>query len=372
MKRFFWLFLILLTLTGCTIGVKPATPSATAPPVEPPAVAASPTASPQVPTAVSLVATEKPPLATASPTVAQVVTATSLPAASPTATTQPATQPAPQPAGPYARQAANVRAGPGTNYPIISGLKSGDPVDIIARNPGGDWFQIQLPGGGEGWVAASLIANASTAGLPVAANIPPSPTPTPLPSPYPPPTPTPSGAPLDTTCTAFPIRGFGKVWTENKSARELVGCTSYQNEKGMKFLAQQFEHGVMFWTDASFYENKGVVWVLFADNGTYARVPDTYAQGEAEPTPLSPPEGKLEPRGKLGKAWREGAGVQKRLGWAIAPEVSGNGAWQEFERGLMFWIPFGDDRRIYVLGRWNPYPPGGSRNDWLGFVDTWG
>ncbi len=355
---FLWTIVMFLALTACTAGVKTATPPAAAPATELPAVAATPTTAAQVPAT---------PLAASPTAVAQAPAATPLPTASPTPE-PPAASPTPQPAGPSARQAANVRGGPGTVYPIIGGLRGGDPVNIIARNPAGDWFQIRLPNGNEGWVAASLIANASATGLPVAANIPP--LPTPAPTATPPPPPTPGTEPPDTTCTEFPIRGFGKVWNENKSARDMVGCTSYTVEKGMKFLAQRFERGVMFWTDANFYDNRGVVWVLFTDNYTYARVADTYSQGEAEPTPQSPPEGKLEPRGKLGKAWREGAGVQKRLGWAIAPEVSGNGSWQEFERGLMFWIPFGADRRIYVLGRWYPWPPGGRRNDWLEFIDT--
>lgn len=193
-------------------------------------------------------------------------------------------------------------------------------------------------------------------------------TPTPIPSPTPLPTPTPP-------CVRFPRRGFGKVWHENESARDLVGC-AYYDEEGMNYMARRFEHGVIFWTDADFYENLGVAWVLFRDNMTYTSVPVTWTEGQPEPSPLAPPEGFYEPHGRIGQAWREGAGVRERLGWALETEQSGGGAWQEFDRGFMFWIVYNqgtpdEERMIYVLAAYWPWPPGGRRNDWLEFVDTW-
>ncbi len=204
-------------------------------------------------------------------------------------------------------------------------------------------------------------------------------TPTKAPSATPTPAkPPPSSTPLPTPtppCVLVPKRGFGKVWYENESARKLLGC-AHGMEKGMNYLAQRFEHGVIFWTDADFYENLGVAWVLFRDDMTYARVHVAWTEGQLEPTPLAPPKGFYEPRGRIGQAWREGAGVRKRLGWAIEPEQSGRGAWQAFDRGFMFWIVYNrgtpeEERMIYVLAAYKPWPPGGPRNDWLEFVDTW-
>ncbi|NOZ27813.1 MAG: SH3 domain-containing protein [Chloroflexi bacterium] len=50
----------------------------------------------------------------------------------------------------------NVRAGPGTNYAIISKLRDGDQVQITGRNEDGTWLQIIYDGKAEaqGWVYA--------------------------------------------------------------------------------------------------------------------------------------------------------------------------------------------------------------------------
>ena len=213
----------------------------------------------------------------------------------------------------------------------------------------------------------------------------PTPTATSLPSPTATPTPlpptatsTPSPTPTIPACYVVPVRGFGKVWSEHPEAREYVGCPSYpKNEQGVDFIAQRFKGGVMFWTSSQSWFDRGNIIVLFRSNGTYVRIPDTWAPGQPEPTPMTPPAGLYEPRGRLGKAWREGlgGGIRQELGWAIEPERRGRGAWQAFERGFMYWIPYKppDDRWIYVLSiRW-PSPPAGSgkpRNDWLEFLDT--
>lgn len=139
--------------------------------------------------------------------------------------------------------------------------------------------------------------------------------------------------------------------------RLYVGCPSYpRDEKAVKFEAQRFERGVIFRTDSTDYWDAGYVFVLFGDNGTFTRISDTWVQGQSEPLPPTPPSGLYEPRGRLGKAWRKGAGVKDRLGWAIESVKSGQGAWQRFERGFMYWIPYKagtpqemEDRWIYVL-----------------------
>jgi spore germination protein len=50
---------------------------------------------------------------------------------------------------------ANVRTGPGENYPVLKVLPQNTPVRLIAQK--GSWFQISLPSGGYGWVASSLV-----------------------------------------------------------------------------------------------------------------------------------------------------------------------------------------------------------------------
>ncbi|MEM7130338.1 MAG: SH3 domain-containing protein [Chloroflexota bacterium] len=82
----------------------------------------------------------------------------------------------------------NVRGGPSTEYPIIAGLTAGQSALVIGQNAQGDWWQIQLDSGQEGWVFGQLVSTTGNAsGVGVAVNIP---TPPPTSTPLPPPTPT--------------------------------------------------------------------------------------------------------------------------------------------------------------------------------------
>ncbi|MCX6044593.1 MAG: lamin tail domain-containing protein [Chloroflexi bacterium] len=74
-------------------------------------------------------------------------------AASATATPASATQVAAK-----AKQKANLRNGPGTNYGIIGSVAAGQVLNLVARNAKGDWLQLAT---GE-WIAAFLVSNAPT------------------------------------------------------------------------------------------------------------------------------------------------------------------------------------------------------------------
>lgn len=133
---------------------------------------------------------------------------------------------------------------------------------------------------------------------------------------------------------------------------------------------------------------ESTVLVLFRDDMTFARFADTWRADEPEPPALAPPAERFAPTGRLGKVWREGAGVRARLGWALEPEKRGgpwatepqlalNGALQPFERGAMYWVPYQagtaqyqEDRWIYVL-RTSAPQAGQSGNTWMEFPDTW-
>jgi uncharacterized protein YraI len=59
---------------------------------------------------------------------------------------------------------ANLRSGPGTDFPILGGTITGQPINIVARNEAGDWFLLD----NGGWVFANLVANApNIASVPV-------------------------------------------------------------------------------------------------------------------------------------------------------------------------------------------------------------
>lgn len=52
---------------------------------------------------------------------------------------------------------ANLRAGPGTTFAIVGGVKAAEVVTIIGGNAAGDWYQLE---GGQ-WIAAFLVEGAS-------------------------------------------------------------------------------------------------------------------------------------------------------------------------------------------------------------------
>jgi hypothetical protein len=222
-----------------------------------------------------------------------------------------------------------------------------------------------------GPTATAVAPTATTA--PAAPTATTKPTSTPVPPTAAPPKPSPTPP-----CTELPVRGFGKVWAENQSARDYLGCPSYpKSEAGVDFTAQRFENGVIFFTSASGYFDQNSVLVLFGDNKTWNKV---VVPADASPAPIAaPPAGKFAPAGRIGWVWQQAAGVRTRLGWATALEKTGriadgsNGAWQAFSRGYMYWIPWAQpaDLSVYVVANYNPYPPGGGRTDWLEFKDTW-
>lgn len=99
----------------------------------------------------------------------------------------------------------NVRLGPGTDYPIASGLSQSATATITGKNSGGDWWEVLLPDGQRGWVYAPLVETAGdTNAVAVAVNIPtPPPTATPAPTQPPaPPTEVPAAEPAATEVPA--------------------------------------------------------------------------------------------------------------------------------------------------------------------------
>ena len=50
---------------------------------------------------------------------------------------------------------ANLRAGPGTEFPIIGGTINGQALNIVGRNADGTWFRLD----NTGWVFGELVAN---------------------------------------------------------------------------------------------------------------------------------------------------------------------------------------------------------------------
>ncbi len=119
-----------------------------------------------------------------------------------TSSTEPTATATPEQAQVTSNVNANVRSGPGTNYPVVGGLGEGQSALVTGRNADSSWWQISFQGG-VAWIANSVVtANSQAFNAPVASAPPPPPTNTPLPptatSP-PTATPGPSATPVPTT-----------------------------------------------------------------------------------------------------------------------------------------------------------------------------
>lgn len=129
-----------VALTGCSLeALLPAT--ATATPTITPTFTPSDTATP-----------------TLSPTATPTATATNTATATPTATATSAPSATPTVFGLVRAQGRiNVRRGPGTQFAAIGSLAPDSGVQVIGENDDGDWYQVRLEAGDEGWVSASLL-----------------------------------------------------------------------------------------------------------------------------------------------------------------------------------------------------------------------
>ena len=91
-------------------------------------------------------------------TVVVRLTATTTGAASPQTTPEP---PAADPeiTGPTITiivEGANLRTGPGTDFPVVGGLYQDEKAPLLGRNQSGDWLQVQLPET-TAWIFATLV-----------------------------------------------------------------------------------------------------------------------------------------------------------------------------------------------------------------------
>jgi hypothetical protein len=183
-------------------------------------------------------------------------------------------------------------------------------------------------------------------------------------------------------CNRVPVRGFGRVWAEHRNVQQALLCPQqyppFDKEMTIQTAWQPFEHGEMVWISRTTYIQERLIYAFF-DDGTYQQFEDTWREGQPVSANLTPPAGRYEPVRGFGKVWREGTGarVRERLGWATAPEKGAPGAYQQFQRGEMYWT--GAVNMIYVLfGTSGPYPgpvptpgPGGQPFRYEVYSDTY-
>jgi len=140
---------ILLILAGCG----PEEPAAVALPTRTPRPTFTPT--PFAPAPQPVVAVDTPvPVADAPAPV------TDTPVPAPVQEQPPTDTPVPAPQTAKAvntNAQANVRTGPGTNYALAGTLDRGAELDIVGKNPAGDWWQLCCVNGQKVWIAAFLV-----------------------------------------------------------------------------------------------------------------------------------------------------------------------------------------------------------------------
>ncbi len=150
----------------------------------------------------------------------------------PTNTYTPTPTHAPGPKG-RATTGVNLRAGPGTDYPKVGGLKEGESVEVLDRTSDGEWYRVRLPDEQLVWVAADYIAVESKIDvIPTisAADIPGTPTsPPPTYTPKPRPTSTPAPKPTNTVIVkATPV-----------PAGQCAGATAICNDGTCSYSAHR-------------------------------------------------------------------------------------------------------------------------------------
>ncbi len=111
-----------------------------------------------------------------SPTPLPSDTPTPLPTDTPTATATPTATPTPERGLVDARTVANVREGPGTDYPRITQVPDETELAILERSDDGSWYYVELPDGQVGWISADLVWVEPSPTPPVTDTPPPQPT----------------------------------------------------------------------------------------------------------------------------------------------------------------------------------------------------
>ena len=169
--------------------------------------------------------------------------------------------------------ALNVRSGPGTGYPVISGLRQGDQAPIVGRHSASGWWQVKPPGSSStGWVSGSpalVRVSGDTAAAPEV-SAPPMPART---------------ATAKTGLLVFQVSNGGTIYVVNPNGSGLRALTT-----GMDPALSPDGRQVAFtrW-QVSQEGSPGSVWVINTDGSDERKIDDTATQPRS---PSWSPDGK--------------------------------------------------------------------------------
>jgi uncharacterized protein YraI len=128
---------------------------------------------------------------------------------------------------------ANVRSGPGTNYPVVGGLAEGETASVTGRNADSSWWQISYTGR-SAWIANSVVtANAQAFNAPVVSAPPPPATSTPLP---------PTAVPTSAAPTNTPAPSAG-LWADQTNLTAGQCTTLHWNYTNIRAFYISFGFG---------------------------------------------------------------------------------------------------------------------------------
>jgi hypothetical protein len=192
----YWLFITSL-LGGCGLGPQP-TPESDTQAIATRVAAeiyATQTAQAPVEPEATPTATEILPTVTATPTSSPTVTPTKTeesansqtgdtlkPIDTPTPNPTDTPTPKPSPVAKVVADTVNLRAGPGTDYPVVGQGQQGQELPITGRNAVADWWQVVMPNDQTAWVVDELVeVSQAELVIQVDAPLPPPPLATPTP-----------------------------------------------------------------------------------------------------------------------------------------------------------------------------------------------
>ena len=153
-------------------------------------------------------------------------------------------------------------------------------------------------------------------------------------------------------CSQMPEQDFAKVWIENDTARERIGCPTETAKAVDDATDQHFEGGYML-RDGTV---RKIYVALASANGSsfsWYEFDDTWENGEAMPGPTAvPPDGFYVPERGFGKIYYDpkNVAIREALGWALEPGQLVRIVYQVFEHGAAYWTDDGQIQFVYEDG----------------------